>query len=234
MNCKESEKAKELRVTFFMCVVLLVVGFVSAQAQQTELTSPASEKFYAADGVVARDWIPGRTYAEDLQFHIIRIYNADKTIWYEFSFEEKSPVYLNKIAQKELKPFEPFMLDRFYVRVVAESENWYEVVINEETKETKYTLKSDRSLIYATFKFYFEKSGGFIDFDEEKNPLRETPDGTPLENQNYSSKFYSKKIEGEWIFVVSGVSKAKGWIRWRKDGKILVGYTLNAHNVPEQ
>ncbi len=232
MNYKESKKVRTFLFTIYMCCGLMLNSFVSTQAQQTEIPSPADEEFMIADGVVTEDWLSGITYADTVKFNVIRIYNADKTIWYEFSFEEKSPVYLFKIEEKELKPFEPFMLGRFYVRVVAESKNWYEVVINEETKETKYTLKSDRSLGYTTFKYYFEKSGGLIVFDKEKNPLRETPDGKPIENQDSSGAFYFKKIEGEWMFVESGVSKSKGWIRWRKDGRILVGYTLNKRKVP--
>ncbi len=235
------KKLKKLKIGKLSNIIILIFGlllsggYISAQTQQTEILAPADEEFREVYGVITQgSSLPGRRASEFSKLDIYRIYNDDKTIWYEFSFGKESPVFFVNNKNPDFKPFVPFSWAWLYMRVVGESENWYKVVVNEEIEETKYILKSDRVYGYATFEYYLDKSG-FITFDGEKNVLRETPNGKPADVKYIPGRYNIKKIEGEWMDVRGKEeSQIEGWIRWRKDGKVLVGYTLNKYEVPEQ
>ncbi len=238
-------KRKKLKIGTLSNIILLIFvslmtnSYVLAQNGKDEIPAPADEEFREAEGVIRKPMgMPGRTADEFTGMEIYRIYNADKTIWYEFSWDEKSPIYMFKNKKADFKPFDPFVLYGLNIRVIAQSENWYKVVVNEETKETKYTLKSDPNLVYVSFWYIFDGDGdgyGFVRFDCEKNPLRETPNGKPIEHTCTSERAVVKKMEGEWLYVEMYYNRSvKGWIRGRIEGKVLVGYGLNGSEIPEQ
>ena len=44
-----------------------------------------------------------------------------------------------------------------------------------------------------------------------------------------------KQFEGEWVLVkLMRTTNVTDWIRWRKDGRMLIGYILNYGIVSEQ
>ena len=235
MNNKNSEKAKLSSLISILVLLLLASVNVWAQNQQGKIPAPSDEEFQAADGIIVQlTQLP--KYYELSGLDIIRIYNADKTIWYEFSFAENSPVHFLKNKKPEFQPFIPFKRYGLKIRLKTESKNWYEVVVNEETQETKYTWKGDPVLGYRSFEHYIMMSS-WISFNTEKNPLRETIEGKtvnvdyPMDQESYKVR----QFEGDWMLVEAvRTPNAKGWIRWRKERKILIGYTLNNGIVPEQ
>lgn len=112
------------------------------------------------------------------------------------------------------------------LRLEAESENWYEVIVNEETGLTKYIWKDDPVLGKDSWEGYILLAA-FITLDKEKNPLRDTPNGelSKEELPKEQKYFMPEKIEDEWMKVGTGWSDyvekpIGGWIRWR-DGNFL-------------
>ena len=60
---------------------------------------------------------------------LFKIYNQDKTLWYSFAFEPNIKV-------------NPFAWHRDYYllvfRCVKKEKGWYQIIVNEKTKEVKY------------------------------------------------------------------------------------------------
>ena len=235
MEDKILKKAKRTNRSLILVLLLLASLNIWAQTQQVEIPAPSDEEFQSADGVIVQLTQRPKNY-ELTGLDIIRIYNNDKTIWYAFSYAENSPVHFLKNEKAEFQPFIPFKRYGLKIRLKAESKNWYEVVVNEETQETKYTWKDDPVLGYKSLEGYIMMSSWII-FNTEKNPIREKPDGkiVKVEYPIHEESYKVRRFEGDWMLVEAmRTPNAIGWIRWRKDRKILIGYTLNNGIVPEQ
>jgi hypothetical protein len=176
----------------------------------------------------------------------LTIYRSNGTVWYRFGlFGGQPDYYLGQNKNDSFKPFTSNLVSNpnVLLRLTAESDNWFKVEINEDTRETRYILKSDPLWMKTNWETWLTYWGGPIYPAREQEPLRDKPDGNVIEEfapvayQSY--RFF--KAEGDWMYV-EGVNltlsqiygKYKGWIRWREGRKILVGCYFNNYDRADQ
>jgi hypothetical protein len=129
-------------------------------------------------------------------------------------------------------------MDPLYIvlRLVRESNNWFEVEVNEVTRETKYVSKGDPLWSRVTWDDIFNINT--IEFNHDKISLLDAPAGKVIaecEGEKYTVAKY-RKLEGDWMYVEAGRSNLRGpcfgWLRWRDGRRILIGSVLNGHKPP--
>ncbi|MDQ3799933.1 MAG: hypothetical protein M3384_10805 [Acidobacteriota bacterium] len=249
---KLSGKRILLLLSGCLCLISINIQAQTTNAQtsdaENKIPAPSEEQFKPADGIIlhAHQIPPIRksnsgidsTYKltrraiDTSEQDTVRLYDADASLWYEFSVYKSNPLYFVNNRKPEVKPFQPLWMVMF--RLKAVSRHWYEVIINEETQETKYTLISDPVLGRSDLERYIINSGS-ITFDKEKNPLREAPGGKVKEVQYQErDRYFTQRIYNDWVLVHTEKTGESGWIRWKKDRDILVGYMLNNHELPKQ
>jgi hypothetical protein len=228
VKIKKSSRAERIRSIFIFIIISgLFFSAVSTHAQTTpdSPTPPKQEEiFKPAYGLVTSSpSATKRTIYDISENETMKIYNADGSMWYEFSFYEKSPLYYKKNSKSDFKPFAPQAYGHLYLRLQAISSKRYEVVVNEETQETKYMLIKDPILGRESIEQIILR-GGRVTFDKESNPLRESPDGQIKQNIEVTDeiRFIPNQIDGDWLEVRIPRSAERGWIRWRKDNDILI------------
>lgn len=232
------------KCSVILCKALILICFciLNFQAQissnnkipppSEEVFEPAFGQVSTANGVKTKSKDRYRTYDQVLQ-DIIRIYNADGSVWWEFSFNENSPLFFSKNPKKDFKPYGKFTTFIIHLRLKAVSKHWYEVIVNEETQTTKYTLIDDPVMGCGDFEPFIMDSGN-IKFNYENNPMLATPNGKKLViNYHPDDRYFTKQIKGDWVQVKSEIYQIYGWVRWRKGEDIIVGYLLNDHIVPK-
>lgn len=175
----------------------------------------------------------------------LTLYNEDGTLWYRFSIlwtNDGAPDFVGKDV--DFYPLAPKkrtegLASYVVLRLVGESAHWYEVEVNEQTRATKFILKSDPNWTKASWGFLFNWSRR-IYVDQDRVKLRDKPGGEVIkeyQNFHYDALIF-RKIDGDWIYV-EGIRNYftpnlyYGWIRWRKGRDILVGSILNNNKIPE-
>ena len=252
-----------LFATLALSVILTSVSqIITAQEVATDdpIQPPGQEAFVASDSV-AIPWRvsdmgcrTGTVYptqncrlinnAEFDKADILTLYNLDGTQWYRFSLSSKSPDYFHTNTKMHFKPFALWGFQDYphalVLRLIGESDHWYEVEVNEKTRATKYILKSDPMWVKTTWSFLFGWSYNVV-VDQNRIKLLDKPDGEVIKET--ADAFFNKlkfvKLDGDWMYV-GGIGSAKwpftrryGWIRWRKGRDILVGSRLNGDKIPE-
>jgi len=176
----------------------------------------------------------------------LTIYKSNGSIWYRFGLLGTSPdYYLGQNKNDSFKPFTSSLVSNpnVLLRLTAESDNWYEVEVNEDTRETRFILKSDPLWMKTSWETWLTFWGGPIHPAREQAPLRDKPEGdvieefAPVTYQTY--RFF--RAEGDWMYV-EGVNlnrsqiygKYRGWVRWREGRKILVGCYFNSYYRADQ
>jgi hypothetical protein len=179
----------------------------------------------------------------------LSLYGADGKLWHILSVYEGDPEYFLKSEIPRLIPLGPAPIvylngnvtnpDLIILRVVAESNNWYEVEVNESTHETKYVLKSDRLWKTTTWSGILYMSHNVF-ADPLKTKFRDKPEGSiiPECDGQTRSQLFVLEVKGDWVRVRSGQRKdsqtsCEGWIKWRNGREILVGSILNGMKIPE-
>ncbi len=117
-----------------------------------------------------------------------------------------------------------------FLRMITVSKNWIEVVVNRQTGLTHWMAAEDAEFIdWSTFllNVYDVEL-----IDPEANPVRIKPLANAAILATPSDRFSLRPlaIRGEWIMVPTlGLAdriQPYGWIRWRKDDKLLIRYSL--------
>jgi hypothetical protein len=231
-----------LKVNFFeliFIILLLAIAGTCVYAQDKPITTtPSQEKFKDDDGFIQRASNAGTKRVIDMTGNeVAKIYNQDGSLWYEFNYK-RNVCWLGK-PNAELKPlyydvYKNETIPCFLLfRIKSTSKNWYEITVNEETGLTKYISKYDEALGRDNFERHITGLTNRIEFDNEKNPLRESPNGEIVKDYQPAEKerYLVEKIEGEWVRVKLQIAQTFGWVRWRENRKILVGYILNNFEV---
>lgn len=230
------------------------------------VTPPNKEKFLEAKDLIV-PWLDSGchlnsdynepdchtvTEKETLSSHRLTLYNADGLEWYRFSvIPRESDSFINAgtadpFWKNKKLGFVPFRTDEWnhrdapatiILRMTGESPNWYEVEINEQTKETKFAPKNvPRMWAKTSWSHWLFKDAG-IDIDNEKTKFHDKPSGKILEESANVAfgRLTLLKVDGDWAFVEGFpfMKRYQGWIRWRKGREILVGCAFNNHKVPE-
>lgn len=230
---RSGRQANHSATTGIVLAIIALVVFVNAGAQtqkwpdKQNFTAPSEEEFEPADGLVGLNTI-GKTIYSDT----VRIYDNEGSLWYEYSLDEKHPLYYKKNPNPNYKPFCVFEARQTCIRLKAISPNWYEVFVDEKNQQTKFMAIRDPFLMRETFESYIPFSH-MVTFDRENNPLYEKPDGR-IKNFAYKEEdlFSPRYTKGEWLKVEIRrkpklVPREFGWIRWKRDREILIGFVLN-------
>jgi hypothetical protein len=254
-----------LIITLVFSFILLFVQCIAGQrdsdisADRVEI--PGEEKFVASDEVVI-PWRDSGSGCEAGSAHptpnclilpnkvassadILSLYNPDGTLWYRFSLSSKSSDYFYTNTEISFKPFSLIGAfekypDGIVLRMIGESEHWYEVEVNEKNRATKFILKSDPMWSKASWGFVFSWSRN-VKIDQDQVKLRDKPNGEVIKEtaDAHFGSFEFEKLDGDWMYV-GGIGDIKlpykryyGWIRWRNGREILVGSVLNRYKIPE-
>lgn len=117
----------------------------------------------------------------------------------------------------------------FTFRVVTYSQNWLEVIVNNTNGLTRWI---DRQAVgYKEWSTYLTEIVAVEIIDVEKNPIRtKAQDNASILAQVPGAQLRPIAVKGDWL-LVSTVGLADrivptGWVRWRKDGILLVMYSI--------
>ncbi|HQU85382.1 MAG TPA: hypothetical protein PKY59_19735 [Pyrinomonadaceae bacterium] len=148
------------------------------------------------------------------------IYESNGNIWRSLSLA-------NEPYHDRKKGFVPLALTSggFVLRLVKESPNWYEVEINENTRQTEFILKNDPMWAKSDWKHFLAKIINF-EFSEDSRPvLLDKPNGKPIEETAEIKWQYLTfgGLDGDWAYCIGRNEKGffKGWVKWREDRKLL-------------
>ncbi len=236
----------------FVAILVLFVFALSISAQnisdaenngQDKLLQPAEEKFEEADALVAPWRISGChnyyrikipdcykvSFIERNNSRIVSLYNEDGSLWYRYSNSAADPNFYGGRDIRNVMNLLPFATypsnfsDTIF-RMVGESPHWYKVEVNEETRATKFVLKSDPLWAKRSWDYWLTVINGF-EFDDNQPALRDKPNGQIIEesaNIHFPLVLYTKR-DGDWAFV-EGYKDSKiyeGWIKWREGRELL-------------
>lgn len=145
----------------------------------------------------------------------------------------------NKYNQFEIATAPPWLVPKhekldygmLYFSLVSISEDFVEVIINETNGKTSYLNKRAGNVIYWSD---FLLSMHSIEFLREVSGKQEKIRVRPFEASgevNIPHQFMrALQIKGEWIQVLlldtNFNSVGKGWIQWKRNGKLLIKYNL--------
>lgn len=219
--------------TFLGSVILILPAFFVASGQnapngKTRVIPPSAETFRPYDGIIS----PG-TPELNLSQDTLRIYDADGKIWYEVSYDYRHPLFY-KNNDRKLKPFVSVNTYPLAMRIRAVSDHWYEIVPNEDTDESKFTLISDPFLKRETWQSVLDDYR-YIRFDPKTNPVHDAPDGNVVEAEiSNREQFVIRAVEGDWVQIRRYAREMVGWIRWRDEkGKFILGNEVNDWKLPD-
>ena len=166
----------------------------------------------------------------------LSLYNSDGSLWQLFSL---SPTGQNRFLKETDSSLVPFSVMRGYpisagpiLRLIAISPNWYEVEVNEKTKETKFISKGDRSWAKISWDYWL-RSDRRLEIDPGISQLFDKPNGNVVEGYGVPS-FSFQERNGDWARVRGwhGYESFDVWIQWKKGRDLLVGCVFNSLKVP--
>lgn len=224
---------------FLLVLAVNISSQVVSSGGGDEPRSPKQEMFQKADGLVM-PWRETRCtlsykircdeefWQEFRKRHHLSLYNDDASLWYRFSI---APGNADNFRVRPRSSFMPLAdIGGPILRLVAESENWYKVEINEKNREVKYVLKADNAWARVSWDFLLEAFPK-IELDPNQTRLTDKPDGEII-NASFSVVWF-KESSGDWLKVMGlGGRPVFGWIRWRRGRDLLVGCVLNDFKVP--
>ncbi len=174
------------------------------------------------------------------QYHRLELYNEDGSLWYRFSIIPKYPdSFIGERTQGDYgkmrkEGFSPFFSERgsdeakalLVLPIRKESKHWYEVEVNEKTKETKYAPKFIPTMWQRITLSHWYWSCRRLEFDGAVLKLHDKPNGTRIlatEFIDFTFGHY-QRTESDWVFVLTESLGMRyfGWIRARQDDQILV------------
>jgi hypothetical protein len=119
--------------------------------------------------------------------------------------------------------------DLLFLRAVTLSQNWLEVIVNQQTGETRWVDRHAVDFIHWP-DFLLEVFAVEI-ADPESNPLRIKPlSHASIVPVSAGAVLHPIAIQGDWMKVVVGEipdsNSPTGWIRWRDGDRLLITYSL--------
>ncbi len=162
---------------------------------------------------------------------LLQFENEDGTIWHEFTF------YYDDSDGKWDYPNDEFRIVAFHpdyflfkIKCVSQSEDFYTVVVNEQSGLTKRLSKSAPLKLHSWEQYVLNSFS--IGFDTSELSIYDKINGTQLsELPNRESTFAPKEIKGDWMRIIwsntgdlpnNSNEDQTGWIRWKTNNQINV------------
>jgi len=181
-------------------------------------------------------------------FPLIEFYNSPDTaeptetfkIFMDESINSFNIENLKQIRNDWFKPLhfnlEYFM---FYLQCTEIENDWYQVIVNEQTN-LKYWMRKSTILSYKSWEnFICEKAIGIIPSNPEENPILKSPhlDSEKAEKQpidclmpvSISNEWLTVKVEPAICDQTNQMNEDEiftGFIRWKKGNQLLIKYYL--------
>lgn len=162
----------------------------------------------------------------------VKFYNADGSLWYEFTYFYDDSDGKFEYANDEFRPF-AFHQDYFLLvlKCSETTDKFFEVVVNEETGLRKYVKANDPVLKLEPWKKFV--LGVFaVKFDKKVNPILETPNGhVKSVDIPAAASFRPVEADGDWLKIrwdqagAKTGQASKGWIRWKNDESLLIDFS---------
>lgn len=142
----------------------------------------------------------------------------------------------NNEIKRWLKP-EGFALEYsfFVFRCKNRTDNWYEVIIDNESGQTLW-LKKSTVTKFSSWETFLTGVLGVNVLQDPKQAIRTSPLDTAKEiNYKVTDCFRAKSMKGDWIEIYtddhcdnpeSGTIIKSGWIKWRRGEQLLIGYSI--------
>lgn len=219
----------------FALELLFIVLFATSVVLfgQDRVPPPSKCDFEPAFGVIGDSLGRKRFIKDRSASDVYNFYNDDGSLWYAVAWHEANPLYYGRNDNPEFRPVKPMMQSGPEVRLVAECDHWYKVIVNEASKTARFVLKSDPLFVKKDWETTIV-NGAQIRVDLTLNPLRQKPDGDVLKPIPDGLKYLQPiEIRGAWVFV-SGKSEttgssASGWVRWRDGDELLIAFWITDH-----
>ena len=153
------------------------------------------------------------------------LFNTDGTIFNTIYSEEGEVITVKPFTEKILAYYPDYHIAHFNARL--KNDSTYLVKVGNEYKQLMKTSTTS----YLSWEEYILK---FYCVTNNSNPLRDAPnDNAPIQKVlNYTQvHFICIEISGDWVKIkcdseCEGCSvdnpKLSGWIRWKKDGKVIL------------
>ncbi|MBK9147724.1 MAG: hypothetical protein IPM12_07895 [Flavobacteriales bacterium] len=119
--------------------------------------------------------------------------------------------------------------DLLLLRAITLSSDWVEVVVNETDGRTAWVARSQG--ILRLWPEFIISATAVETLDPAMNPIRVKPLETAAVLADGADALLAPvAVQGDWLQVrthdLADRIAPTGWIRWRKDGRLLVGYSL--------
>lgn len=138
--------------------------------------------------------------------------------------------------QEWLKP-EVLWLDYFMLtfRCTATTENWLQVIVNNESGE-KYWLNKSELTTYKSWETYLKEMFSVERNSDKSQKIRTSPTDNSSEiAHNEQDCFIVKSMKGDWIEIVKpdycegdSTKAITGWIRWKDGNNLLIDYFITS------
>lgn len=125
----------------------------------------------------------------------------------------------------------------FIFRCTARRQNWYQVIVNNESGKTLW-LRKQKAVEFKTWEQFLKEMFGVERLGAQK--IRQAPLINSREIK-YRGKdcFQVRRLKGDWIEIFSpaycknGYTESKtpvksGWIKWRAGNKLLIDYFITS------
>jgi hypothetical protein len=160
-------------------------------------------------------------YTESTSYKIL---NLDKSVFTEIKSREGNEPSAPKLKNKILAYYEDYYIFHFYAKVSKDA-SFYLIKVGQEFK----MIEIGKNMRFYSWEEYVLK---FYCSATENNPLRVSPTAVAekVKVDYEHTSFKCKEIKNDWVRVECDIdcegcpnNKAiTGWIRWRKDGKIIL------------
>lgn len=201
--------------------------------------SPANSVFEPAEGVAVFE-SNEETLAK--AGHKITFYGSDGAVWKQIDARDDS---LESLKGEE-GDFFPLLFSNgastefaIELRITGRSDDWLRVVVHETREpQTVAYLRADDPMFKPLSWEQYALSFFNLRFDPDSNPVLQMPDGSPTDARMPEEPLIKPdEVRGDWLKIrwtthepdePSAGEIAKqfpgnvGWIRWRKDGEILI------------
>ena len=149
----------------------------------------------------------------------LKLYSSDGKLWKSVSLE--GPLLKNMSSINPYAKNEDYYLLAF--DCLENKGGFYKVIINEDTKATKYIKANDKAFALVSWQNYILKMFA-VGVQPKTNPLKSKPssDSKNLE-YNKDEIYMPVKFQNDWLQVKWGDEKklSYGWVQWKK-GNLLI------------
>ncbi len=241
-------KTRPAKIYFVLGLLLIGVVF-RASSQELAYRSespprPKAEKFQKTDEL-AKPWrssgcvmekfnpdvpCPYSDKEKSARTRLLRLYNDDGTLWYEFGLTSQDP---ENYWDNPKPGFEPMGSTGLVLRLVGIADHWYKVEINDKSGETKFILRSDEAWIKISWDYYW-RSNIRTEIDLVKTPVFDGPAGKPLLNITETTYFFVE-TRGDWAKLKAyhdPLTPYFVWVKWREGREIKVACVMNSWKLP--